>query len=219
MDFAEGGLDFGFEVMAGGVDGVEEAAPAVVVDEGEGLAGVDVEAVADGGRVVVLADGEGGAAGVAEAVALGGEGGEVEGGAAGGADAAAGDAGHEDVVGDFEEEGAAEVDAFAREKVAEEVGLGEGAGEAVEEEDVGGGVGVEDFFDHLGDEGVGDEVAGVHVGFGLEAGGGALLDGTAQEVAGGEVADAGDAGELGGEGAFAGAGCAKEDDDVHGGLS
>ena len=160
MDFAEGGLDLGLKVVAGGVDGVKESALAVVIDEGEGLLGVDFEAVADGGGVVVLAGDEGGAAGVADALDLGGEGGDVEGGGAGGADAAAGDAGDEDVVGDFEEEGAAEVDALALEEVGQDVSLGDVAREAVEEEDVGGGVGVEILGEELSDDGVGDEVAG-----------------------------------------------------------
>ena len=57
----------------------------------------------------------------------------------------------------------------------------------------------------------------VHVALGLDAELGALLDGCAQQVAGGDVLEAEGLDELGGLSALAGAGCAQKND-VHVGL-
>ena len=67
------------------------------------------------------------------------------------------------------------------------------------------------------DDLVGDELACVHVALGLDAELGALLDGCAQQVAGGDVLEAEGLDELGGLSALAGAGCAQKND-VHVGL-
>ena len=93
----------------------------------------------------------------------------------------------------------------------EALGLGGGAGIAVEDHAGPGVQLVERLADDAGHDLVRDEFARVHHGLGLEPDGRAGLDGGAQHVTGGYLRDAVVLGEKGGLGAFAGSGRTKQD--------
>jgi hypothetical protein len=193
---AEGGgeVDEDFEGGAAGVEAGDVLG--VEVEKGEDFAAVEVEALADAGFVGV----------VGAAVAL---------------------AAVEEAIDEHRFVVAGEVDGAEDACVgADKVGLAGGAGEAVEEEDLVGGVvvaggdaGLDVVVPEADDEVVGEELALLEDGVDLAAEGGVGGDG-AEGLAGVEVDEVGEGGEGAGEGAFAGAGEAEEDDGGpdHGGI-
>ena len=91
------------------------------------------------------------------------------------------------------------------------VGLRNGAWEAVEQKALGA-IGLGDaLLDQADDDVVADQAAGVHHLLGLHAQRRAGLDGGAQHVAGGDLRDAVLLADEGGLRAFAGTGCAQQD--------
>ena len=90
------------------------------------------------------------------------------------------------------------------------IGLGDGAGETIEQEAVGA-VGLRDaLLDQVDDQVVTDQTTGLHHGLGLQAQGGAGLDRGAQHVAGRDLRDAVFLADEGGLRAFAGTGSTQE---------
>lgn len=142
--------------FAAAVDFGEEAALAVVFDDGLGAAVVGGEPRLGGFGGVVVALVKGGAAAVAGVFARGRAEEEVIGGFAFRADAAAGEAGQKFVIRDAQVDGASEGAAHATENPGEGAGLVEGAGEAIQQAALGGRNVGQAGFDHF----VGDEVGG-----------------------------------------------------------
>ena len=89
--------------------------------------------------------------------------------------------------------------------------LADGAGHAVQDIAIGA-VGLSQPLGHDADDhGVRNQLTGVHIGLGLQPGGGAVLNGGAEDVAGGNGRDVQLGAEDLGLGAFAGAGGAQHD--------
>ena len=120
--------------LLAGVDALPDAGLLVVVDNGGGLLVVGAEALLQGVGVVVGALDEGLAGDVVLHVLLGGVEGGVVGSARGRVDEAAGDAGDEEGVVDLELDDVAELALLLLEHGVEAFSLGNGAGEAVEDE-------------------------------------------------------------------------------------
>ena len=111
-------------------------------------------------------------------------------------------------VGHVDLEHVVEVDAA----VLERIGLGQGAGKAVEQE-AGGAIGLGDpLLDQADDDVVAHQRAGVHHLLGREAERRAGLDGGAQHVAGGDLRDAVALADHGRLRAFARAGRSQQDE-------
>src|SRR5699024_4186233 len=119
---------------------------------------------------------------------------------------------HDDVLRHVELHDAVQIQAKALQDALELVGLGNGARETVEEETGLRVVLLQTRLDHADGHVVGHQVAGVHVGLGLEAQRRALADVRAEQIAGGNVGDAELLGENGGLGALAGTGGTKENE-------
>ena len=196
------------------VDAGEDAEALVVIDEGDGLLFVDVEPVGDCFGVVIATLLEGGAAAVALSGGVGRVVGLVVDGAVGGAGPAAAEAGDDFLGADVDKEDVVDLLATCCEDVVEGVGLGDGAGKAIEQT-AGGGVGlVEAVEQHADGDVVGDEGAFVDVGLGGTAEVGPTTQVVAKHVAAGDVGESGGVGQVLSLGPFAGAG-GSEQDAVH----
>ena len=115
--------------------------------------------------------------------------------AAGLAGAAGTQAGNHGLGGNGDQKGGVEVAAHCGQLGVKGHGLGGVAREAVKNKAVLGVVSLEALLDQVNDQGVRDELAGVHVALGLHAELGASLDGGTEKIAGGDVREA----ELGNE--------------------
>src|SRR3954453_14215785 len=190
---------------AGAVEAPQQVAALVVLDERLGLVVVDGQALGDRLRLVVVALDELGAVLVADALTLGRVELDVVGVPVLRAGAPAGQAADDLLVGHVDEQDRGQLAPDLLQRLGQGVGLGDLPREAVEQEAVLGLGAVQGLQDHADDEPVGDEVARVHVLLGLPAELGALGDGGAQDVAGGEVREAEVVREALGLGALAGA--------------
>ncbi len=200
---------------AGSRDGEEKSPGGIEIDEGRGAFVVGGETDLDGFATVVLSAEERGAATIADAIVYGRLIVDVEDGFAFAAGSPAAEARNDFVVGKFVIDDSVERKIFAAKKFIERFGLGQRAGEAVEEEAALAAETTGTFANHFPDGGVGDESATAHE---VERGSHgrrrraiAARRGRAENVAGGEMAGAEALVEKLGLGAFADAGSAEED--------
>ena len=208
----------GGDVFGGarGWDGEEEAFGGVKVDQGCGGLVIGLEADFYGFRAVVFAVEERRAAMIADVFGFGGLVGNVEDGFAFGASAAATETGDDFGDGQFVIDYGAKGKIFFLKELCKGFGLGECAGEAVEEEAAGTAEAAGAFANHFPDGGIGDEGAAAHE---VEAGGhgrrgDAILagGGDAENIAGGKMTGAKMLVKELGLGAFADAGSTEEDE-------
>jgi hypothetical protein len=140
----------------GGGDGEEEAFGGVEVDQGCGGLIVGLEADLYGFGAVVFALEEEGAAMIADVLGSGGLVGDVEDGFAFGASAAATQTGDDFGEGQFVIDYGVEGKIFFLKELPKGFGLGECAGEAVEEETSGTAKAAGAFANHFPDSAIGD---------------------------------------------------------------
>ena len=152
---------------------------------------VSLQAVPHRLGLVILADHQLAAAAVADALDLAGFGLDVVAGAALLADAAAAHPVKNHVLVHGQVQNLVDPDAHP----LDGLGLGDGAGHAVQDEALGAVGLCQPLFQDADDDIIRHKAAGVHVTLGLQAHLGALLDGGPQDVAGGDGRDA----QLGGE--------------------
>ena len=136
---------------------------------------------------------------------------EVVDGAGVGVGAAPDDALHDEAVGNLEQHDRIELHACAGQRDIECLGLRAGTWEAVEHE-AGSGILLADaLHDHADDDGIGDQIAPLHVAVGLDAQRRSLFHRCPQHVAAGDVGDGKVFDQTGGLGAFSGARGANKD--------
>ena len=197
------------------VDGLEHAGRPVVVDdvlEGAQLllqAGLD-----DGGPVVVALD-QPGPADVADAGHARRVGRLVVGVAGGLAEPAPGEAQEQLVGGDVDVEGGLDGGPPLGQGAVERLGLGTGAGEAVQDHAAGGIGSGQPLQEHAHGHLVGDQRSALHVRLGGDPEGGPFADGGPEEITRGHPGKAQVASQDVGLGALARPGCTKQDEDPH----
>jgi hypothetical protein len=193
--------------VLGSIDALPDTGLLVVAHNGLGLLVEGDEALLEGVGVVVGSLDQSLAGDIVNHLLLGGVEDLVVGSARGGVDQSAGDSGHQQIVGDLELHGLFEGLLLLREHFVELLSLGDGSGEAVQNEAVLAlGVVLQLGPDHVHHNVVGNQTSGVHDLLGLHSKRSLLLDLGSQHVARRQMARAVLLHQVGGLGALAGAG-------------
>jgi hypothetical protein len=194
----------------------EQATLSVEIGEGRGAGFVGSHANADALGAIVFALEELAAAMIAHAWLFRGAGLDMEDGFAAGASAATAEPGDNLVDGQFVAEDGVKAEFLGLEEFFEGFGLGDGAGEAVQEKTALAAHAADAFGDEGKNSFVGDKIATAHEFEGGSESGRALRSihgfGGTKNVAGGELAGAEVGAEKFGLGAFADAGSAQKDE-------
>ena len=146
---------------------------------------IDRQTVADRCGVIILTLLQRAAAHVAHAFLFGRDVDDVVACAAALAHTPAAHTSHDLLVGDLDGDDGVEPDTCFLQSLS----LGDGAGHAVQDVAIRAVGLLQTLVDDADDDLIGDELAGVHVRLGLKAGGRTVLDGGAQDIAGGNGGD------------------------------
>ena len=146
---------------------------------------IDLKAVLDRLRFIIVTLNQLAAAAVAHAGHLGRHSHQMVAGSAVLADAAAAHALHDRLIGDLNGDYVVKPDPGLLQRLS----LSDGAGHAVQDIAVLAVILVQPVMDDADDDLIGDQLAGLHVGFRLLAGGGAVFHGGPEDVASGDCGD------------------------------